>query len=73
MVETREQAEEAVRSDKQAGYIAIKVVDRLSKEPTSPSSRQPDENMGWVRAGSTAEAVAAAKQCTRLLSRFLNS
>jgi imidazolonepropionase-like amidohydrolase len=32
VVETREQAEEAVRSDKQAGYIAIKVVDRLSKE-----------------------------------------
>jgi imidazolonepropionase-like amidohydrolase len=32
VVETREQAEEAVRSDKQAGYIAVKVVDRLSKE-----------------------------------------
>jgi imidazolonepropionase-like amidohydrolase len=32
VVETREQAEEAVRSDKQAGYVAIKVVDRLSKE-----------------------------------------
>jgi cytosine/adenosine deaminase-related metal-dependent hydrolase len=32
VVETREQAEEAVRSDKQAGYIAIKVLDRLSKE-----------------------------------------
>jgi imidazolonepropionase-like amidohydrolase len=32
MVETREQAEEAVRSDKQAGYIALKVYNRLSKE-----------------------------------------
>ena len=32
VVETREQAEEAVRSDKQAGYIAVKVVDRLSKD-----------------------------------------
>jgi hypothetical protein len=29
IVETREQAEEAARSDKQAGYIALKVVDRL--------------------------------------------
>lgn len=32
IVETREQAEEAVRSDKQAGYIALKVVDRLSND-----------------------------------------
>ena len=32
VVETREQAEEAVQSDKQAGYIAVKVVDHLSKE-----------------------------------------
>jgi imidazolonepropionase-like amidohydrolase len=32
VVETREQAEEAVRSDKQAGYIAVKVVDHLSKD-----------------------------------------
>ncbi len=32
IVETREQAEEAVRSDKQAGYIAIKVYNRLSKD-----------------------------------------
>jgi imidazolonepropionase-like amidohydrolase len=32
IVETREQAEEAARSDKQAGYIAVKVVDRLSKD-----------------------------------------
>ena len=31
IVETRDQAEEAVRSDKQAGYIAIKVYNRLSK------------------------------------------
>ena len=31
-VETREQAEEAARSDKQTGYIAIKVYSRLSKE-----------------------------------------
>ncbi|HEY6307044.1 MAG TPA: amidohydrolase family protein [Candidatus Angelobacter sp.] len=32
IIETREQAEKAVRSDKQAGYIAVKVVDRLSKD-----------------------------------------
>jgi imidazolonepropionase-like amidohydrolase len=32
IVETREQAEEAARSDKQMGYIAIKVYSRLSKE-----------------------------------------
>jgi imidazolonepropionase-like amidohydrolase len=32
IVETREQAEEAARSDKQAGYIALKVVDRLSND-----------------------------------------
>ena len=32
VVETREQAEEAVRSDKQAGYIAVKVIDHLSKD-----------------------------------------
>lgn len=32
LVETREQAEEAVHSDKQAGYIAIKVYNRLSKD-----------------------------------------
>jgi len=32
IVETREQAEEAVRSDKQAGYIAIKVYNRLSRD-----------------------------------------
>lgn len=32
IVETREQAEEAVRADKQAGYIAIKVYNRLSKD-----------------------------------------
>jgi imidazolonepropionase-like amidohydrolase len=32
IVETREQAEEVVRSDKQRGYIAIKVHSRLSKE-----------------------------------------
>lgn len=32
IVETRQQGEEAVRSDKQAGYIAIKVYDRLSKD-----------------------------------------
>ena len=32
IVETREQAEKAVQSDKQAGYIAVKVVDRLSKD-----------------------------------------
>jgi imidazolonepropionase-like amidohydrolase len=32
IVETREQAEEAARSDRQMGYIAIKVYSRLSKE-----------------------------------------
>jgi imidazolonepropionase-like amidohydrolase len=32
IVETQEQAEGAVRSDKQAGYIALKVVDRLSND-----------------------------------------
>jgi cytosine/adenosine deaminase-related metal-dependent hydrolase len=32
IVETREQAEEAARSDKQMGYIAIKIYSRLSKE-----------------------------------------
>ena len=32
IVETREQAEEAVRSDKHAGYVAIKVYNRLSKD-----------------------------------------
>lgn len=32
VVETPKEAEEAVRSDKQAGYIAIKVYNRLSKD-----------------------------------------
>ena len=32
IVETREEAQEAARSDKLAGYIAVKVVDRLSKD-----------------------------------------
>jgi imidazolonepropionase-like amidohydrolase len=32
IVETRERAEEAARSDKQMGYIAIKIYSRLSKE-----------------------------------------
>jgi imidazolonepropionase-like amidohydrolase len=35
VVETREQADEAVRSDKQAGYIAFKVYTRLSKDAYS--------------------------------------
>ncbi|HTC31972.1 MAG TPA: amidohydrolase family protein [Bryobacteraceae bacterium] len=66
IVETPAQAEEAVRSDKQAGYIAIKVYNRLSKDAynaiVAAARRQGLPVVGHAPASVGLEGAIAAKQ-----------
>lgn len=76
VVETREQAEEAVRSDKQAGYIAIKVYTRLSKDAYSAiiaaARREGLPVVGHIPAAVGLPGVIAARQDSiEHLDRFL--
>jgi imidazolonepropionase-like amidohydrolase len=76
VVETREQAEEAVRSDKQAGYIAIKVYTRLSKDAygaiIAAARREGLPVVGHVPAAVGLPGVIAARQDSiEHLDRFL--
>jgi len=76
VVETREQAEQAVLSDKQAGYIAIKVYSRLSKDAYSAiiaaARREELPVVGHVPAAVGLQGVIAARQDSiEHLDRFL--
>ena len=76
-METREQAEEAVRSDKQAGYIAIKVYSRLSKDAYSAiiaaARREGLPVVGHIPIAVGLPGVIAARQhSVEHLERFLN-
>ena len=76
VVETREQAEEAVLSDKRAGYIAIKVYSRLSKDAYSAiiaaARREGLPVVGHVPAAVGLQGVIAARQDSiEHLDRFL--
>lgn len=76
VVETREQAEQAVLSDKQAGYIAIKVYTRLSKDAYSAiitaARREGLPVVGHVPAAVGLQGVIAARQDSiEHLDRFL--
>jgi imidazolonepropionase-like amidohydrolase len=66
VVETPAQAEEAVRSDKQKGYVAIKVYSRLSKDGytaiIAAARRQGLPVVGHVPASVGLEAAIAARQ-----------
>jgi imidazolonepropionase-like amidohydrolase len=75
IVETRDQAEEAVRSDKQAGYIAIKVYNRLSKDAyeaiIAAARRQGLPVVGHVPiAVGLPEAIAARQDSIEHLTGF---
>ena len=75
IVETRDQAEAAVRSDKQAGYIAIKVYNRLSKDAyeaiISAARRQGLPVVGHVPiAVGLTEAIEARQDSIEHLSGF---
>jgi imidazolonepropionase-like amidohydrolase len=66
IVETPAQAEEAVRSDKQKGYVAIKVYNRLSKDAynaiIAAARRQGLPVVGHVPTSVGLEEVIAARQ-----------
>jgi len=66
IVETPAQAEEAVRSDKQKGYVAIKVYSRLSKDGynaiIAAAKRQGLPVVGHVPTSVGLEAAIAARQ-----------
>jgi imidazolonepropionase-like amidohydrolase len=66
IVETREQAMEAVRSDKQMGYIAIKVYSRLSKDSyeaiVSAASQQGLPVVGHIPTAVGLSGAIAARQ-----------
>lgn len=76
VVETREQAEEAVLSDKRAGYIAIKVYSRLSKDAYSAiiaaARREGLPVVGHIPTAVGLQGVIAARQDSiEHLDRFL--
>jgi imidazolonepropionase-like amidohydrolase len=77
-VETSESAEQAVRSDKQAGYIAVKVYSRLSKDAynaiISAARREGLPVVGHVPDSVTLkEAIAARQDSIEHLTGFLTA
>jgi imidazolonepropionase-like amidohydrolase len=78
IVETKEQAQEAVRSDKQAGYIAVKVYDWLSKDAynalVSAARSEGMPVVGHVPVEVTLrEAIAARQDSIEHLTGFLEA